>query len=164
MGGMLMGKYEFPLLTALEATNPFLGNKFYLIVTGTTTADFALTVAFRLALAVNAITIVLVFVVGAALALGLLAVIVLSTLTLLAFGSFSPAQALALELAAEPVPFGSHQFIHLPWEERATRPKVRSFSLRHSAPYQDAAAIELVVDWASKHLADPSSANGPTQN
>jgi hypothetical protein len=78
---------------------------------------------------------------------GLLLALISSTLALWAFGLFDPLGALALEMAAEPTPRGERSFVHLPWDYRL---KVRAnspFGLRHSEPYSDPRAIEVVCGW-----------------
>lgn len=147
--GMLREHYGFPLATVLEITNPFSGLQFNLILTGNNRIDTGLSYVFQAALAVGIIAVSSIVITGTALFAAFASVAFLSTLTLFVFGKFSPFQALALELAAEPLPLGRQEFIHLSWkaEDDGSR-RV----LRHSMPYLDPQAIEHIIEWSDLQI------------
>jgi hypothetical protein len=161
MCGTLMGRYEFPLVTVAEVLNPF-GRGWMLTVTGSEVVDAWLTFTFEGLLTAAAVIMASVGFLGIALVCALVSVTVLSTFTLWAFGSFSPVAALALEMAAEPVPRGTHEFVHLSWENGSSARQKDGFSLRHSAPYEDPEALDAVVAWSRRRL-DNAQLHTPVQ-
>lgn len=73
-----------------------------------------------------------------------------SVLALWGFGEFSPTRAFWFEYAAEPLPFGSHTFNHIAWDDSPKERVTARFSLRHSEPYADANAIKQLLVWVEQ--------------
>lgn len=62
-------------------------------------------------------------------------------------GWMSFGQAMYMEIAIEPVPYGYHQLVHVKRGESAS-----STNLSHSAPYEDPQALNVIVDWFKEQL------------
>lgn len=150
--GALVALFGASAFTIGDVLNPF-SSLWNFEPSGLAVVDKPLEFLYRSALCIDLVLACVLALLSTLLVFFLVAAWTLSTATYFAFGKFAPIEALMLEMAAEPTPRGSHQFVHLPWEERIERRRSVTFGLRHSAPYGDAAAIDVVVQWVRASLA-----------
>ena len=64
-----------------------------------------------------------------------------------AFGWTSFLDGFLLDMAVEPIPFGSHLLVHVPWSER-----LGASELKHSWTYEDETSLRQIHAWVSEVL------------
>jgi hypothetical protein len=62
-----------------------------------------------------------------------------------AFGWTSFLDGFLLDMAVEPIPFGSHLLVHVPWSE-----KLGASGLTHSETYKDETSLRQIHAWVSE--------------
>jgi hypothetical protein len=77
---------------------------------------------------------------------------VTQAITSRAFGWASFMDSLMLDMAVEPVPFGSHRLDHFAWDSQPS-----SAGLTHSWIYEDPAALDRIREWTKSRLQARSS-------
>jgi hypothetical protein len=154
LSGLVVRMFGSMASNLFDIINPF-SEGWSVGITGIHSVDFVLAILYRSSLGVIDATLVLVAVLAVAVLLLLLLALVASTLTLYVFGRMDPGAALWLDLAADPVPYGTHTLVHLPWERRAHKwTGALDFRLRHSEPYSDPIALQMLCDWIRRRIAE----------
>jgi hypothetical protein len=89
----------------------------------------------------------LLFILGFCAVIVTLLGLVVQAVTSLAFGWTSFLDGFLLDMAVEPIPFGSHCLVHVPWSDR-----LGASELTHSSTYEHETSLRQIHAWLSEAL------------